>query len=290
MNIEQLRYFIEAATLRSYAKAAESCFTTRQNVSRSVRSLEQELGVTLLERHGNAIDLTPAGSIALSQARSIIDMADNMKYLFAQDENASEGFDILMSTNLFSGIPHKATSLIDDFTQGNKLSELTCEQCYERIRNREADVAIVTAMDRAFPDVNVADLGRSASYLLVGEQSRLASRSFYSISDLFDVDLVLMSTPPFQYAPLFNLLGALNYNTDRVDVVSSTSTMLHLIKKRDFAAVVTDMMAGKPPEGTRAIPITDERVDWHLYALFTTNPAIYPLLNRLIKDVRTLFS
>ena len=46
MRIEHLEYLICLARTHSITKASEELFTTHQNVSKMIRQLEQELGVT----------------------------------------------------------------------------------------------------------------------------------------------------------------------------------------------------------------------------------------------------
>ena len=53
MEIHQLRHMLAAAEHTSYAQAAKSCFTSRQNIAHSIKALESELGIVLFERRGN---------------------------------------------------------------------------------------------------------------------------------------------------------------------------------------------------------------------------------------------
>ena len=55
MDIRQLEYFIAVARLRSYTKAADELFITRQALSKAVHNLEQELGETLIAQRDGII-------------------------------------------------------------------------------------------------------------------------------------------------------------------------------------------------------------------------------------------
>ena len=61
MEIQQLRYFLAAANCSNFSRAAKQCFTSRQNIAHAMNVLERELGITLFERKGNGVELTPAG-------------------------------------------------------------------------------------------------------------------------------------------------------------------------------------------------------------------------------------
>jgi LysR family transcriptional regulator, regulator of abg operon len=64
-----LRDFIAIATSRSLRSAAASLGLTQPAISRSLQELEEELGVSLVERHAKGVALTPAGDKFLVRAR-----------------------------------------------------------------------------------------------------------------------------------------------------------------------------------------------------------------------------
>lgn len=66
MNVEQLQTFLAAAASLSFTSAARQRYISQPAVSQQIRDLEEHLGVTLFERRGRGLLLTPAG-IALQQ-------------------------------------------------------------------------------------------------------------------------------------------------------------------------------------------------------------------------------
>lgn len=73
MRIEHLEYLICLARTHSITKASEELFTTHQNVSKMIRQLEQELGVTLFTRSQKGVYLTAEGEIILAFAQNTLD-------------------------------------------------------------------------------------------------------------------------------------------------------------------------------------------------------------------------
>ena len=70
MELRHLRYFVAVAEEGSLTTAAERRLHTAQpSLSRQIRDLELEVGVTLLERGARGITLTPAGRMFLDHAR-----------------------------------------------------------------------------------------------------------------------------------------------------------------------------------------------------------------------------
>jgi DNA-binding transcriptional LysR family regulator len=74
MDLDQLHTFLEIVRLKSFSKAAQSCFRTQPAVSAQVRQIEQDLNAPLFERLGTKIALTPAGRIFADYAEQILEL------------------------------------------------------------------------------------------------------------------------------------------------------------------------------------------------------------------------
>jgi DNA-binding transcriptional LysR family regulator len=74
MDLDQLHTFLEIVRLKSFSKAAQTCFRTQPAISAQVRQLEQELGAPLFDRLGTRISLTPAGRIFGEYAEQILEL------------------------------------------------------------------------------------------------------------------------------------------------------------------------------------------------------------------------
>ena len=79
MNLQDLRYLVAAAEFRHFGRAAEACRVSQPTLSSQIRKLEQELGVTLLERTNKRVELTPVGSQILAHAREALAHAAEME-------------------------------------------------------------------------------------------------------------------------------------------------------------------------------------------------------------------
>ncbi|WP_261807245.1 LysR family transcriptional regulator [Lapidilactobacillus luobeiensis] len=76
MELRVLRYFITVVGERNISRAAEKLHVSQPTISRQLKDLETELGVTLFERGQHNITLTPAGDYFAKQARQILTLAD----------------------------------------------------------------------------------------------------------------------------------------------------------------------------------------------------------------------
>ncbi len=61
MDLKQLQYFVVSVESGSFKKAAEMLYTTQPHISKSIKALETELDVQILERKARGVEVTEAG-------------------------------------------------------------------------------------------------------------------------------------------------------------------------------------------------------------------------------------
>lgn len=78
MRLEQLQYFLEISTSKSISVAAENLYISQPALSRSIKALEEELGVSLLFRAVDGVRLTQAGKELLPFMREVLTKASEL--------------------------------------------------------------------------------------------------------------------------------------------------------------------------------------------------------------------
>jgi DNA-binding transcriptional LysR family regulator len=79
MTFVQLRHLIALADQASFSKAALAAHLSQPALSRSIRALEDELSLPLVDRIGRRVELTVHGREALERARQIVFDADELR-------------------------------------------------------------------------------------------------------------------------------------------------------------------------------------------------------------------
>jgi LysR family hydrogen peroxide-inducible transcriptional activator len=79
MNFRSLQYFVKLAELRHFSKAADACFVSQPTLSTQIRKLEEELGVSLVERAPRKVMLTPIGEDIAHRARYLLRDIEHIK-------------------------------------------------------------------------------------------------------------------------------------------------------------------------------------------------------------------
>ncbi len=91
MTIKQLEYFMAVARSLSFTEAAAEMFISQPALSRSIASLETELGVPLLTRNHHSVALTPAGTLLASELPNLRKELERVTLLVRQTENGLMG-------------------------------------------------------------------------------------------------------------------------------------------------------------------------------------------------------
>lgn len=292
MEIQQLRHLQAAANSQSYAQAAKKCFTSRQNIAHSVKTLEGEVGTPLFERKGNRMVLTEEGRQVAYVVDEVLERVDRLGSMFQDGLAARSMLNLAVSTNFFAGMPLAVDELLLERSSSFRFFERDCGECYRLVCSNEVDAAIIMCMEREFSDCSVVEVGRSKSYVIANEGSDLAKKESVSVDELQNEKLLLMSEPGFQYRPLFSQLCAIGYNRSSVSILPSTSSMLHMVRTRRGGSVgiASRRFAVTPPGGSVSIPLADPRLDWHFYALYKPEAVNSHAIASFIQDIRVAFS
>lgn len=87
MEIRQLQYFIEIVRHRSFTAAAAALYTTQPGLTKSIKQLEDELGIRLIDRNKKFFELTDEGRIFYEHAQDVLNRFNDL-YHVARDTSA----------------------------------------------------------------------------------------------------------------------------------------------------------------------------------------------------------
>jgi len=79
IKIRDLEYLDAIDTHRHFGRAAEACFVSQPTLSGQIMKLEEQLGLTLVERQTRKVMLTSAGERLVAEARKVLRAANNFE-------------------------------------------------------------------------------------------------------------------------------------------------------------------------------------------------------------------
>jgi len=146
MEIAHLKAFVMIAKTRQITKASQNLHISQPAISAHIKSLENEIGVTLFNRIASGMQITEIGKLLLDKAESILDDITSFKHL------ASE-FQHEVSAQISLGLPSdSALDMISDFIAGCtlnyenlnfELSEMHSGSIIEKIIDKSLDAGFV---------------------------------------------------------------------------------------------------------------------------------------------------
>ncbi|MGN7359174.1 cidABC operon transcriptional activator CidR [Paenibacillus sp. SAF-054] len=193
MDIRHLQYFMEVARLESFTKAAESLYITQPTISKTIRNIEDELGVTLFDRSNKRIELTDAGRIIYEQAQPIVKSFQSLSAELGDLKNLQKG-------HIRLGLPPMVGSsffpeVIGQFHK--KYPQVTMQVFEDGAKKVEKDVesglldigvAVLPTEEELFHYFSFA---RENLMLLVHPSHRLSGHGAVPLAELADESFVL---------------------------------------------------------------------------------------------------
>ena len=158
MNLQQLKYLREVARNGlKVSEAAETLFTSQPGISKQIRLLEEELGVTILVRNGKRITaLTEPGRIIVGIAERVLQETDNLRAVGREYNAGGRGTLVIATTH--TQARYALPPVVARFTQRYPQVRLTLREgspahIAELLRAGAADIGIATESDEAFSDL-----------------------------------------------------------------------------------------------------------------------------------------
>jgi DNA-binding transcriptional LysR family regulator len=108
VELRQLTYFVAVAEELHFGRAAERLHLAGPSLSQQISNLERELGTQLLIRDRRHVELTPAGSQFLSDAREVLGAAAR-----AFDRTQQAGAEVPLRLGYVSWLPPEAAAMTD---------------------------------------------------------------------------------------------------------------------------------------------------------------------------------
>lgn len=89
-----MKYAVEVAKVGSLNKAAETLLIAAPNVSRSIKELEADIGISIFERTTKGMELTPEGEEFINYAKGILNQIDEVESFYKKGSAKKQRFSI----------------------------------------------------------------------------------------------------------------------------------------------------------------------------------------------------
>ena len=247
MNAQQLKYVIEAWKCGSISKAAGKLYITQPNLSRTIRSIEDEYNITIFARGASGIEVTPEGYAFLTEAEKLAGQWESFEERFRSRAEKGLGFRI--------AVP-RASYLSHAFiTTVNALDDVKpFEITYYETNNAD----IINCVSRLGYDLGILrfPVEFESTYKKELAEQQLTFRSIYT----FSYTVIMSSTHPMAGRKQIRLSELVPYialvHGDNHSVRFSDNETDQLYKIRQFSSRITIYDRGIQFEFLKTIPGT----------------------------------
>jgi len=195
MTIIQLEYLLAVANFGSFSVAAEHCFVTQPSLSMQIKSLEEELGVTLLDRSKKPVIPTEAGVAVIEQAREALMEYNSIREVVARLKGETSGRIRLGVIPTIA--PYLLHKFIPEFVRRYpkvelEIRELKTEDIIDALNRDKIDAALV-AGGTCGEGILEYELFDDRFYAYVSTENPLYNKSNIRLEDIDMRDLILLS-------------------------------------------------------------------------------------------------
>lgn len=293
MNLRDLHYLVALADYRHFGRAATACFVSQPTLSTQIRKLEDELGVTLVERAPRKMMLTAAGREIVERARRIVSEVEQMKEAARRTRDPEAGS---VRLGMFPTLgpyllPHVMPDLRKRFA---RLELLLVEEkspvLLSRLHEGKLDAALL-ALPLHDDQLHAEFLFEEPFVLAVSERHALAGHASLSMSDLASERLLLLEDGHClrdQALDVCQLAGA----SEKSEFQATSLETLRQMVAANVGVTLLPMLAVKPPvarsESIRLLPFRDSPPSRRIALAWRKSSAMHGFLLQLAQVFREL--
>lgn len=144
LDIRLLRAFAVVAEENNISRAAQRLFISQPPLTRHIRHLEAQLGVTLFQRHSKGLILTDAGREVLEMIRPLLVLqARTLAALSQLSAHSPQPLRLGLTTAFEQGIFAAVDSALSDHTRALHITRHASPALAQQVRKGKLDAALV---------------------------------------------------------------------------------------------------------------------------------------------------
>ncbi len=196
MHLRDLELFCEVASLRSFSRAAKALGVSQPAASETIKAIEKQLGLELINREQRPLELTAAGEVYLEGCRELLDSYRRLSDRVMQLRDKVVG--PVRVAAIYSVGLLQMDSYVKQFEHvypdaALELRYLHPAQVVERVENEDVDLGLVSFPPKRTDLVCVPWQDQEMA-VVVPPQHRLASRCSMRSSELDGETLVTFTS------------------------------------------------------------------------------------------------
>lgn len=192
MNIKSLNYFIEVAKEKSFTNASKNLFVCQSALSKAIKTFENELDITLIDRTSKHFKLTPEGQLLYENGVIALKVINEQLEMLLDSVSIEKGKIKVgvISTIYFTSI---IKSFKDNFHSINlQIIEAGANTVKDKVHNGEIDIGVVI-LPFSSDEFNITPIFSADVVVVANKSHPFASREEVSLLEIKDEPLISLN-------------------------------------------------------------------------------------------------
>ena len=263
MELRHLRYFVSVAEEENVSRAALKLHLSQPALSRQIRDLEDELGFELFQRSAKSVKLTDAGRVFLSEARAVLQRADEAIKTARMIAKGGGELHVGYAPSLTSRIlPPGLRGFQSKVPQVRvKLHDLSTDEMLSGIRNDRLQIAfLVKPMPSMLRGVQFEELTRESICLAVAPNHKFARKRVVTLAEAVKEPFVSYSRNdyPEAYEQLMSIFASSKEKPRIVEEHDGAASLVAAVEAGSGVAIVARSMRCVAGPRLKLMPLSPE--------------------------------
>jgi DNA-binding transcriptional LysR family regulator len=226
VRIEQLEYVSAVTRLGSFRRAAEELHLSQPALSETIRNLERELGVSVLDRGRYGARISDEGHELLPHIANVLEAVDRLRAAADQQHHTSR---MVRVGTVNAATVTLLAPAVQQFRDSHPVTQVEMTagqqaQIHSAIQDGSLDLGLVNYLDGDDlpPELETTELLRGRAVVCLRSDSPLARHKSIRVSDLQSEPLIVMRTGYVMHRYLHRILDGriptVSYSTDGADM------------------------------------------------------------------------
>jgi DNA-binding transcriptional LysR family regulator len=266
MDIKQLQYFIEVAKWNSFTRAAEQLFITQPTISKMIKNLEDELGITLFNRSRKKLILTDAGKVIYEQAK-LVDKA------FHNIETEMDNLLELKKGHIRIGLPPifdptLFPKLVGSFHEkypaiSFELMESGSKKIEEEVENHQLDIGVVVlpTNNNVFEYFSFME---EDFMLIIHPEHKIAIQKEVNLSDLREESFIIFNKDFVLHDRIISSCNQAGFDPHIISESSQWSFIEEMVACKLGVSLLPKSICSHLTQKVRTIKVVNPSIGWNL--------------------------
>jgi LysR family transcriptional regulator, benzoate and cis,cis-muconate-responsive activator of ben and cat genes len=290
MELRHLRYFVAVAEAENVSRAALKLHLSQPALSRQIRDLEDDLGFALLERSAQSVRLTDAGRAFLTEARAVLQRADEAVKTARAVATGGGELHIGYAPSLTARIlpPALRAFQVQSPRVRVRLHDLSTEEMLRQLRESRLQLAFLVRPSRAMlRGLRFEELIREPLRLAVPPTHKLARRRSVRLQEAAREALIAYSRDeyPEYHEYLASVFAASKTKPRIAEEHDSVASLIAAVEARCGVALVPESLSCFAGNRLKLIPLSPAPAPLSVGAAWTKR-GLFPAVEQFLQAAK----